>query len=281
MRYISIIILLLLLSLCNYAQRNWVGVSPSVFTTWQFDDSHLTTLKTGAGAGVELMYQYQKKHFILEAGLEGTYNYHHVGVGDSLLSFSMIDTQGTPFQYKGLLSNREDQSHNLAVRIPLMLGVEFDYVYLLAGAKLHFNILGRSKSYADLTTSGEYDMFYEEIVNVPSHGFSSNQPMATKGNITYSIDLRPSIEFGVVFNNKYRRNKMHLGLYAEYGLLNSLPRFNSEELIIPDLSQYMQVSMSHIYNTTHVSKLNHLAVGIRFKAFLQLQSNNKNKCRCL
>jgi hypothetical protein len=193
----------------------------------------------------------------------------------------MIDTKGTPFQYKGVLANREDISRTMAISIPMMFGMEFNYLYFLAGINLNLNLVGTSFSCANLTTSGKYDIFYDELVNIPSHGFTDNQPITSTGNITYNIDIRPTIEFGTVFNKKFKKSKVHLGIYAEYGILNALPSNNIEELIIPDLSQYMQLDMNHFYTTPHASYLHHFVVGVRFKALLQISSNNKNKCRCV
>lgn len=279
-RPIVIIISMLLICITTYAQNSWVGVSSTAFTTWQMDDSSISTSKIGAGAGIGFAYQWQKKRFIMEFGLDVTYNYHHIGLTDTLLSFSMIDTKGTPFQYKGMLANREDISHTMAIAIPMMFGMEFNYLYFLAGINLNLNIFGTSFSCANLTTSGKYDIFYDELVNIPSHGFADNQPITSTGNITYNIDIRPSIEFGTVFNNFFKKSKVHLGIYAEYGILNTLPSNNIEELIIPNLSQYMQVDMNHFYTTPHASYLHNFVVGVRFKAFLQIINNNKNKCRC-
>jgi hypothetical protein len=74
---------------------------------------------------------------------------------------------------------------------------------------------------------------------------------------------------------------MYLGLFAEYGVLNTMPRQHDAELIIPDLSQYMQFELNHIYATPHASRLNNLSVGIRFTAFLQPHSNRQGNCHCV
>jgi hypothetical protein len=280
-RYIYILVIALLLSVSAYAQRSWLGISPIVATSVQFDDSPLTTPKVGAMAGVGFTYQLQKRHFLMEVGVEGTYNLHRVALADSLLVFPMVDTKGTPFLYKGLLYDRQDLTHSMAIRVPLMFGAEFTYVYFLAGAKLHINFQGNNSARASLTTSGEYDIFYDDVVNMPSHGFEEAQPVKSYTDFVYNIDLRPSIELGAVLNYRPSSSKMYLGLFAEYGVLNTMPRQHDAELIIPDLSQYMQFELNHIYATPHASRLNNLSVGIRFTAFLQPQSNRQGNCHCI
>lgn len=258
------------------SQAHWIGVAPTAFTTLQLDDSPMTSSKLGAGAGIGMSYALQMKNFVFELGAEATYNYHLVGLDDVYLTYQMIDTKGTPFQYNGAIKKRRDVSHTMAIRMPVMVGVEFKYIYLLAGAKIHVNVAGSNHSIARLTTSGKYDMFYGEITNVPSHGFVDNQRIQDESDFTYGIDVRPTIELGTVINKgryDYRyKNKYHLGIFAEYGVLNAIPSDRTAELIIPDVSQYLQVDMNHVYTTPNVSKLHHFQLGVRFKTYFRIQT---------
>ena len=281
-RYIYILFITLSISVTVCAQNSWFGISPIVGTTWQLDASPMTTPKTGAAFGLGITYQLQKRYFLMEMGVEALYNFHQVELADSLFGLPMVDTKGTSFLYKGLLYNRRDASHSMALRIPLMFGAEFTYVYFLAGAKLHINLYARNSARASLTTSGEYDIFYDDIINVPTHGFTNAQSVKSYGDMQYNLlDLRPSIEVGAILNYPPNRTKIHLGIFAEYGVINSLPHEHTEELIIPDVSQYMQVKLNHIYTTPYANKLNHLSVGVRFKVFLRLQGRGRNDCRCI
>ena len=278
MRKTTIIILTLIACMHTYAQQSqshWIGVAPTMFTTLQIDDSHITSSKLGAGAGLGMTYEFQMNNFVLAFGAEATYNYYHVGLADVYLSYEMIDTKGTPFQYKGAIEKRRDISHTLDVRIPVMVGLEFKYIYMMTGIKLHVNVAGSNQSIARLTTSGKYDMFYDEITNVPSHGFIDNQFVKTNSDFKYGLDVRPTIELGVViskgrYNNHYN-NKYHLGVYAEYGLINVLPSDRTAELMMPDVSQYLQVDMNHVYITPNVSQLHHFQLGIRFKTYFKIR----------
>jgi hypothetical protein len=71
---------------------------------------------------------------------------------------------------------------------------------------------------------------------------------------------------------------MHLGLFAEYGLLNSLPRERHAELLDVDMSHYMQLNMNHIYTTRLVSRLNQMTIGIRFTTYLEMREGRYCKC---
>ena len=277
MRKVYITIIMLAICACTYA-TNWFGVSPTVFTTLQLDDSPLTTPKLGAGGGLGINYLMQKQHFILQIGAEATYNHSRVSVEDSHLSYLMkYSEKWDSVVYSGLLDQRCDASYTMAIRIPVMLGAEYEYLYFLAGAKLHLNLSGKAHSSAFLTTKGEILHLIGIVENAPLLGFDEKSINNTS-NISYSIDLRPSIEVGAVLYNRQRDNKMHLGLFAEYGLLNSLPRERHAELLDVDMSQYMQLNMNHIYTTRLVSRLNQMTIGIRFTTYLEMREGRYCKC---
>ena len=281
MRKIYITSIMLMICICSYAYnqlRNWVAVSPMVFTTLQLDDSPLTTPKLGGGVCVGIQYHVQYDFLIAELGVEAAFSHYRVGLDDVNLSYQMVDTKGTPFQYNGLISDRRDISNTMSLRIPLMVGTEWDYVYMMAGVKLNINAMSTNKSIARMTTSGSYDIYYEVITNVPSHGFVDHERVESSSYFKYNIDLRPCVEIGAVLNNSpytysRKRNKMHLGVYAEFGVLNTLPYDRNAILMTPSVNQYMQVNMSHIYTTSTVSSLNNIEIGVRYTAFFRIQKS--------
>jgi hypothetical protein len=278
-RRLYIIILILLASINAYAHRHWFGASPMAFTTLSLDNSPLTTPKIGAGGGLGFNYLFQKRNFLLQVGLEGTYNNHRVAIKDNSLEFfPMIDNQLDTFTYHGLVEHRIDGSNNFALRLPLMMGAEYEYFYFLAGAKLHLNFKGKSKSQATLTTWGDYLKFIDDVYDVDPI-FFTDRPIETRHKVQFGLDVRPSIEVGAVFYGTQWIEKIHLGLYAEYGLLNTLPRQRNDKLMDIRFSESMQVEMNHIYNTSHSTSLHHLAVGLRLTMFLEYISYDK--CRCV
>jgi hypothetical protein len=279
MRKIYIIAALLIVSMSGYAYssvQNWLGLSPMAYATMQLDDAAVTTPALGVGGALGLNYQLKMNQFIMELGVEGAYGHYRVGLENMDLSYQMIDTKGTPFEYKGLVTNRVDMCNMLSVRVPLMFGVEWHHVYVKAGAKVSLALMGNGKSVAKLTTTGKYDIFYEEIQNTPTHGFVRDKAVESKSKFVYGLDVSPQLEFGLVMNNKsfsYRNkgHKMHLGVYASYGLMNALPTNRESKVLEGDVSQYMRVNMNHVYTTNEVTKLNQLEVGVRFQVFFQMR----------
>lgn len=287
-------IVLLLLSCAAIHAQHWLGVSVDADLSWQLDKIDITKAKIGCGGSVGAVYQFQYNHFILETGISGSYTLYNVGVNDSLLHYEMIDTKGTQFTYNGYLKDRTDVSKNLAVNVPLMLGAEFNYLYALAGAKVSLNLLTHTHQKALLSTTGDYDMYYETLVDMPNHGFHDFEKEQTSGTMKYKmLDLRVAGEIGTVFYSSNRSAKYRIGVFAEYGVLNVRNQASDQSFLVPDLSEYMHVQMNHIYSSSYnpTSPVHNLLCGIRFTALFSVgdskvsyrssSSRRSSPCRCL
>lgn len=276
--------ILLILGCGSLSAKHWLGVSLDGDLAWQLDKIDITTAKTGGGCSIGIVYQFQRRHFTIETGLSGTFAHNRVGVRDSLLSFAMIDTKGQPFIYNGYLKDRVDMSNNLAVSIPLMIGLEYDYFYVLAGSKLNINLLSKTHQQAKLTTTGNYDIYYDPLVNIPTHGFYDFVTEQPKGTMSYQmLDVRLALEVGSFFPPNNRSSKFRIGAFVEYGVLNARSSTLKGSLLTPDLSEYMHVAMDHIYSTPYQAEgsINNLTCGIRFTAFFSLYTGRSNTCRCV
>lgn len=269
----TLAIVLLLLSCATIQAQHWLGVSVDADMAWQLDKIDITKAKIGGGGSFGAVYQFQYNHFILETGVSGSYILNNVGVKDSLLHFEMVDTKGTQFTYNGYLKDRIDASKNLFVNIPLMLGTEFDYFYALVGAKVSLNLLTQTLQKALLSTTGDYDMYYEPLMDMPNHGFHDFEKEQTTGSMKYKmLDLRVAAEIGTLFYSSNRSAKYRIGVFAEYGVLNVRNQATGHSLLVPDLSEYMHVQMNHIYSTSYnlASPVNNIFCGIRFTALFSV-----------
>ena len=254
-----------------WSQR-WIGVSVDGDLAWQLDKMPQTTTKLGGGGGIGFVYQFQRNHFILETGLEGKFAYNPVGVADSLSQINMIDTKGTPFIYNSYIKDRVDVSRNLSLNLPLMVGVEADYLYGLIGAKLNYTLLSHTHQTAQLATTGDYDIYYETLENIPTHGFHDYIKVESEGSMNYQMDIRVAAELGTVLYASNRSVKCNIGIFVEYGVLNVRKSSKDVSVIAPDFTEYMHVNMNHIYSSSCAltSPVHNLLCGLRFSVLFNV-----------
>lgn len=215
----AFVFIVLLLCCGSLWSQHWLGASADAGLAWQLDKSPQVTTRLGGGGEIGLVYQYQHNHFILETGLEGKFTYTSVGLADSVYHEDRIDSKGTPYVYNGYLKDRKETTRNLSVSLPLMVGVEYSYFYGIVGAKVNYTLWGRTRQAAQVATTGEYDIYYEAIENVPTHGFHDYTQEESELSTSFKPDVRLAAELGVVFYTFLRSPKYRIGVFAEYGVL--------------------------------------------------------------
>ena len=271
--------LILLLLVCAHLEaQHWLGVSVDAGLSWQPDRMAVTTAKTGGGAGLGFRYQLQAGYFIVETGLGAAYTKNLVGLSDTVLRFSMRDDHERTFTYIGRLHNRTDMSRSLSLNLPLLVGGEYGAFYGMAGVTASLKVLSRTQQTAQLATSGEYKMYYEELTNMPGHGFHDYETVESRGKMSCQMDLRVTAETGAVFYSADDCHKFRIGLYVAYGLFDAR-QFDTGPLLVPDLTAGMQVGMNHVYTTGFdaTSAVHNLLCGVRFTMFVNVSAGPSNR----
>lgn len=269
--------IILSLSLCaiSLSAQHYFGISIGGLATAQFDNVDKTSSNWGGGGEIGAIYHFISDKFLLQTGMG-------IGLNSTIsafkfdntmfLSANMTDTEGTPFTYKGEISNRLDITTVTELSVPLMAGYSFSLFYALAGAKFVYPITTTTCQTAELTTYGDYGMFYEDFSNMPQHGYVNNQPLKTIGRANFLCDLRLCLEFGGNLTlSEYDATQLTIGLFAEYGLLNTLKEGNNNWIDV-DYSQYVNVTMNHIYTTLSRAEaiVNNLRIGVRATLLLPI-----------
>ena len=183
--------------------------------------------------------------FVYEMQAGGTYSptrfLLHFGVGaqGGLTSFSQTsnttavlenqtDLDGANFNYVYEVSDRHDQYTNLAIQIPLMIGVQHRKFYMLAGAKVYSNMWTQTQSTALLTTYGVYPQF-GEFRSMPEYQFFDNMPISGGVRTSLQLDVDLSLEIGgrlgmvtsaVGYDVPKRKIEYRLAAFMDYGLLD-------------------------------------------------------------
>ena len=274
-----LVIILLLLPFVASAQH-YISTSLQAGYANLFDDTDITHFNGLAGAQLSVGYLWQHNHLLLNAEIGASYKLHNANIADYNIQKNMFDTEGMPFKYVGNVTNRTDNYQSVALRIPMLAGGEWDMFYFLAGFVPEINLWGSSNATATLTTSGEYQRFYNPLTDMPNHGFY-NLPIASKQNFSYNIDVLAHLEAGIVITSDDRddKYKYRISFFGEIGALNIAPQAYNNHLAEPDLEQYMTVQLNHPYLSKEATSAiaHQWEVGAKFSVNFKVADNKDAK----
>jgi len=268
----------------------------------------------GGVGGLGFLYEmqaggtYSPTRFLLNFG---------VGAQGGMTSFSQssnmtatlmnqTDLDGDNFNYVYELTDRHDRYTNVAVQIPLMIGVQHRKFYMLAGAKVGANMWTKTHSTALLTTYGVYQQF-DEHRSMPEYQFFDNMPISGGVRTSLKLDVDLSVEIGgrlgmvtsaVGYDVPKRKVEYRLAAFMDYGLMDihyhrdqlPLGTYNpanrSQILPIEGNLSYNSGSTYPVYKTTSMvdnlvmndimsvsnfaSSVNNLVIGLKFTILFQL-----------
>ena len=265
------------------------GAAVGGLATYQMDNVDKTTSRLGGGGEIGAVYRLQKNKFLFQTGLGFNYSVLVLGVDSMSLSAKMTDTGGTPFTYRGVVYDRVDRANVTELSVPLMFGFKLSSFYALVGAKFAYPLMSTTHQTALLTTYGDYNgMFYEDFFDMPEHGYANGQPVKSVGKVDFLYDVRACAELGGSWTlSELNDSELGIGLFAEYGVLNTLKGGNNN-LVDVDYSQYMSITMNHIYSTLSKNSavVNNLRIGLRVSLLFpasDIDSKHRKgkKCMCI
>jgi len=274
--------------------QHYVGPALSGGLVQTLDDLRQTQSRLSGGGELGLAYQYQHGHLLLHMGLNYTLQCPVQSVDSQWLNQSMIDTRGVAVTYRGLLDNRSDQLFLHQLSIPFMVGGSWSGFYLLAGLKFSVTLAAQARETAALRTAGDYNgRYYEWFEDMPNHGYHDFEPVRSSQNLMLNrFDLRLAAELGYTFRlQPYSGLKLspllRVGVFAEYGMINMLSSAAASSGLPPrttaDWSQYLSVSMNHIYASDEAAKAraNLFFFGVRLTLLFPVATSpDQYKCRC-
>jgi len=235
---------------------------------------------------------YETTRFLLDIGVGA-----QGGMTAFLQSGSMklekqgTDLDGEAFTYVYEINDRHDKYNNLAVQVPLMIGVQHKKFYMLAGVKLQANVLTKAHTTANITTYGQYEKI-PDLRDMPDYQFFTDHPISKSADASLNLDLDASFEIGgrigvvneaVGYDVPKRKIEMRLGAFLDYGLLDvhtsrTLEGFNTDAAYVNDPGYIYQqttmidnLEMNDIMSTTDFAKsVNNLMIGLKFTVLFQL-----------
>ncbi|MBQ6790999.1 MAG: hypothetical protein IJP76_06105 [Paludibacteraceae bacterium] len=287
MKRIVAFIAVLLMASMAFAQH-YIGVGASLSSPFQLDKSDATKPLFGWGEGVSLQYQFRRNHFLLSIGAAMSGEHPRVGVADENFSAHMIDTRGIEFNYLGHLISRRDLSSNLWFHTPVMVGFETYPFYMLVGAQYSLFIASWTHQKGLMASAADYyGRYYDDYIDdMFTHGYHDYEPVSTKGQMRYKNDIRLLVELGGTLPIGPSKNGLdqllRIGAFAEVGLLDVLDQPSAPDKTEWDVSQYMNVSMNHLYSAANANTgaLRNIVVGVKVTCLFPVggqPDRNKNK----
>ena len=272
----------------------------------------------GVAGGLGFLYElqvgpiYSTTRFLFDVGVGASGGMTSFMQGsDSKVTLSgQTDLQGDPFTYVYDLQNRRDRYNNIAVQVPLMIGVQHKQFYMLAGVKAGYNIWTKTNSTANLNTYGVYGNIIGateigDIRNEPDHQFFENYPLQKGVKTSLRLNLDVCFEIGgrigmvydaVGFDVPKPKVEYRLAAFVDYGVTDVHTRGTALALgtrdeqgnIVPIEGKlnYNQGSTYPVYQTESMvenivvndimstegfaESVNNLMIGLKFTVLFQM-----------
>ncbi len=304
--YLVLFLALLLGGTASAKVDNYVGAYANLGEWTMLPSQSKFGPSLGVAGGLGALYELQvgpahkTTRFLLDVGVgvqAGMTAFRQGGNMEAVLP-NQTDLDGDKFDYVYSLQNRRDQYTDIAVNVPLLIGVQHKKFYMLAGVKLYSHVYSLSGSRAQLSTFGRYADF-DEFHNMPEYQFFENRPVQSSVKTKLSLDLDACFEIGgrlgevvdaVGFDVPKRKIEYRLAGFVEYGLFDlhkDIANKAEKALITPtsydandpssptyiynNTNMVDNLVMNDIMSTTGFAKaVNNFVVGLKFTVLFQL-----------
>ena len=200
----------------------------------------------GLGGVYELQIgpQYSPTCFLLDVGVGawGGLTVFSIGQSEQFTLANQRDLQNEVFDYIYELSGRKDNYSNLAVQVPLMVGVQHRRFYMLAGVKVGVNVWTQAASKSGLNTYGKYQDS-PLYTGMPLYQFFQDDRLKSTNSTNMNLDLAVSLELGGrigMLNDAHgfdvpdRKIEYRLAGFVDLGLTDVHKAGHNQALILPE-----------------------------------------------
>jgi len=301
-------ILLLALLLCSSVSakvEHYVGAN-AVLAEWSLvplksDYSPSKGVVGGLGFQYELQSgkRYSQLRFLFDVGVGATGGMtQYEGIGNIKEYLPSYDLQGDAFNYVYDIQSRHDQYTNIAVQIPLMIGVQYKRFYALAGLKVYANMVTTLSSTATISTYGQYNE-WDDYRSMPEYQFFDSQPFSASVPTSLNLDINGTFEIGgrvgvlnydVGYDVPRRKLEYRLAAFVDGGLIDIHTKSKKASVVFPKYDTNPK-SPDYIYNTRTMldnlkmndvmstkgfaSSVKNFVFGVKFTILFQLPSQEK------
>ena len=319
-KYQSYWVLLIALMLCspmNAKVNSYVGLSLQA-GEWSLMPSGSTySPSLGVAGGLGFQYELQAgqyaspTRFLFDVGVGATggLTAYRQQSNQTVVREEQKDRQEELFDYVYNVQNRKDKYNDVAVNVPLMVGMQHKRFYFLVGAKVYAHVWTQTKSTAIVETYGHYcygegedgatflgNTWHSDLRNVPDQQFFAGIPKSGGVKTAFNLDVDLSMEiggrigeinYGMGYDVPKRKTEYRLAVFADYGLLDLHTQKANDALIAPQTydntpAGYKTTTMvdglvlNDVMSTAgFASKVSNLFVGVKFTVLFQLPEEQK------
>ena len=267
----------------------------------------------GAAGGLGFLYElqagptYGQTRFLFDIGVGADYGMTSFMQGSNakVTLENQEDMQGDVFDYVYEIQDRKDQYANLALRVPIMFGVQHRQFYMMAGVKIGANLMVDAYTTANVRTYGNYHDF-DPYYNMPEYQFFNQIALEKKqkaGSVEM-VNLDLSFEIGgrigyltdaIGYDVPKRKIEYRLAAFIDYGVLDFHKAGVNDFFSAPDyydpVTTYKATTMidnlevNDIMSTQSkdennnvvpfAKSVNNLMVGLKFTVLFQLPEAGK------
>jgi len=261
----------------------------------------------GVAGGLGFLYElqagknYKPTRFLFDIGVGANAGMTAYTQSSSMTEplLNQRDLQNRPFDYVYELKDRRDRYNNMALQVPIMVGMQHRRFYMLAGLKIYANIWTQAQYSTKINTYGRYEDI-DDLRNMPMYQFFNGISKSGSVNTSLNLDMDLSFEIGarlglvtdaVGYDVPKRKIEYRLAAFVDYGLLDLHTKGTKPALIMPGYydinpsspnyvfqsqSMIKNLSMNDVMSTRDfASKVQNLMVGIKFTILFQLPEEGK------
>ena len=289
--------------MANAKVNSYVGAYANVGDWSLLPSQSKYSASFGVAGGLGFLYEmqagptYSQTRFLLDVGVGahgGWTSFNQSSSAKMPIEKIQRDLDGDEFYYVYEIKDRKDQYTNLAVQVPLMIGVQHKKFYMLAGAKVTANVLTKAHTRANITTYGDYVAF-DPHYNMPEYQFFNDLPIKKKADASLNLNVDVSLEvggrFGLVtdaigYDVPKRKIEYRLAGFVDYGLLDihkdrglnfftAPDHYNAEEAY-QTTTMVEGLEMNDLMSTSgFAAAVKNLVVGLKFTVLFQLPEPGK------
>jgi len=202
-------------------QHHFLTVNTSFGGTMLLNTTPNIKPSIGFSPSIGFGYRLYHNEFLLSLGVDAQYGFYTHVVANEQVEQGMTNPEGQFFNVKANVSSHTVLNHAINLNIPVLVGVEHRYFYMLAGVNAGFNLWGRMSATAAVMPIESSPMQFFATDGIVS---SDTYPLHLQTNLMAHLELGGRIVSKATKLRerelRARKVRYYLAAFAEYGFLS-------------------------------------------------------------